>query len=123
MAFLRSVGVYSVLRVLHGAVQIRSVDGLGKTPATYLFSTKDCIRKLEMLMVLTMTAVFLDESFYALQRARTSARRSLNRYLEKWHDSLDDITRYVSIAAMQKELTRAYYEIELELLEIEATTG
>jgi len=70
-----------------------------------------------------MTAVFLDESFYALQRARTSARRSLNRYLEKWHDSLDDITRYVSIAAMQKELTRAYYEIELELLEIEATTG
>jgi len=38
-------------------------------------------------------------------------------------DSLDDITRYVSIEAMQKELTRAYYEIELELLEIEATTG
>jgi hypothetical protein len=47
----------------------------------------------------------------------------LNRYLEKWHDSLDDITRYVSIETMRKELTQAYYEIELELLEIEAATG
>jgi hypothetical protein len=74
-------------------------------------------------MVLTMTVVFFDDSFYALQRARTSARRALNRYLEKWRDSLDDITRYVSIEAMQKELTREYYEIELELLEIEATGG
>jgi hypothetical protein len=73
-------------------------------------------------MVLTMTVVFFDESFYALQRARTSARRSLNRYLEEWRDCLDDITRYVSIEAMQKELTREYYEIELELLEFEATT-
>jgi hypothetical protein len=74
-------------------------------------------------MVLTMTVVFFDDSFYALQRARTSARRALNRYLEKWHDSLDDITRYVSIEAMQKELTREYYEVELELLEIEGTVG
>jgi hypothetical protein len=74
-------------------------------------------------MVLTMTVVFFDDSFYALQRARTSARKALNRYLEKWRDSLDDITRYVSIEAMQKELTREYYEIELELLEIEGTTG
>ena len=74
-------------------------------------------------MILTMTVVFFDDSFYALQRARTSARRALNRYLEKWRDSLDDITRYVSIEAMQEELTREYYEIELELLEIEAATG
>jgi hypothetical protein len=64
-----------------------------------------------------------DDSFYALQRARTSARRALNRYLEKWHDSLDDITRYVSIETMRKELTQAYSEIELELSEIEAATG
>ena len=70
-----------------------------------------------------MTVVFFDDSFYALQRARISARRALNRYLEKWRDSLDDITRYVSIEAMHEELTREYYEIELELLEIEAATG